>query len=270
MEMSPELLALAGPGFDPSMITDSDGGSIYVGTRQQDEDAPVDGFFSKIARRAGRPDPILGKAGDDETKSITEYEKEFYKLPPGELPTLQRRLFEGGFYDQSMEWDDVRVGDHDEYSQKAWKRALERAAALYGADQKQTLDQVIENARGKGAKNGPGGSGGGSKKPPLSVQVSHPDDIRNRAMKISSETLGRGWNADELDRFVETYQQMERAAQASAHGANYAGGTTTAAPSVDTAVERAARQGNPVAAGGTDVANAYKMVLDAIGNLGAK
>ncbi len=261
------LATAAGLGVDLSglqgSVEEEDEGWVYEG--------------EKHPRSRWRP----GTTGDldydvndlDQTRSVPEYKKDFFRKNPGELPSLQRRLWEAGFYDGSVDWEDIPQGDYDDDTKKAWERAIGRAAAFYDAGKKLTLDEVIEMSRRQRAgllgEDGAGGRGSGRTRAPLSVRVSHPEDIRTVAMQVSTKILGRGWGEDELNRFVNTYQSMERAAQTGAYNAEIRGGTSTAAPDVATAAASAARASNPVAAEATDVVGAYSLLLEAMGSLGA-
>ena len=205
-----------------------------------------------------------------ETDTVRNARKSLYRKPPGELRDLQRRLWEGGFYDTSLSWEDIRQNDYDMDTEQAWDRAIKRAAAFYDADRELTVDEVIDMARlnqSEAEKAGKGRSGGAGRAP-LTVQLTHPEDIRTAAMKISRNTLGRGWSEDQISRFVATYQSMERAAQTSQYGAAQGGGTTTREMSLESAVEAEARKGDPVAAGATDMVGAYDMILKAFQTLG--
>lgn len=209
---------------------------------------------------------------EDETDTVGNYKKDYYRRAPGELSTLKRRLWEGGFYDQSIDWEDIRQGDYDDETRDAWHRAVKRAAAFYDSGKKLTVDDVIDMAaEGLTDEERASGKHKGSKgRPGLSVVLTHPDDIKTQAMKVSARVLGKGWSEDQLNRFVATFQAMERSAQANEYAATgQAGGTFTKAPDIETAVAKEARASDPVAAGATDYVNAYNMILKGFQSLGA-
>lgn len=243
------------------------GDSVFLGPRKK---APVVQPSTAVtASRAGLQGaravkglPLEAEAppddGEDETQSADEMKKDLYRKLPGDLSALQKRLFVGGFYNASLDAEDIRWGDYDEQTKLAYDRAVDRAASFYGAGQKKTFDQVLDDAVTRGTETGLAGQGSARAKTPPSF--SHPDDIRTVAMRISSKVLGKGWNESQLDQFVKTYQAMETAATADPGGMSQ--------PDVSTAAESAARAGDPVAAGGTDMANAYTLMMQAMQRLG--
>jgi len=278
-------------GIDPNMLT----GGVSYGSG--DDDMRV---FKGTSRRptvvtkktggkANVIDPKTGAIGEvegwssgygpeeeqDETDTVGNFKKEYYRKPPGELGQLKRRLWEAGMYDASVNWEDIRQNDYDDDTRDAWGRALGRAAAFYDAGRKLTVDEVIEMARQDAMTeeerlSGKRSTTSGPPRDRLSVRLTHPDDIKTEAMKVSAKILGRGWSEDQLNRFVATFQSMERAAQAQQYGATgEAGGTYTAAPDMATAAENEARRQDPVAAGATDYVGAYNMILEAFQTLGA-
>lgn len=275
--LSPDLAAAAAQfGINPATLELDGGGSlsagsVYEGTTRTKTSKGAPGVPT-MPKSKGK---VLGvtvlpqieeEIVADQTRPVEDYYLDFYRKNPGDLEPLQKRLFAAGFYDPSLDWEDIRTGDWDGESDQAWKRAVDRAAVFYESGKKLTLDEVIDQsirARAGGGDKTKGKRGSGD----AVIRLSHPDDIRTSAMKVSSKTLGRGWTEEELDRFVLTYQQMERAAQSAV---NRGAAAVTAPPSVEAATERAARQANPTAAKATDMVGAYDMIVKAMQNLGAQ
>jgi hypothetical protein len=279
--LSPDTNQLAAQyGLDPTMI----------GTGLDDDEDSMK-VFKRTIKKAGSPgrmnmtggllglnlqDPWLeGEDGgeSDETDTVGNYKKDYYRKAPGELGPLKRRLWEGGFYDASISWEDVRQNDYDEETNQAWARAVKRAAAFYDAGKKLTVDEVIDMAAANMSdeeKASGKRSGSGQGRPGLSVELTHPDDIKTTAMKVSARTLGKGWSDDQLNRFVATFQAMERSQQANQYAATgQGGGTYTGAPNMEAQIEKEARRQDPVAAGATDYVNAYSMIIKAFQSLGS-
>lgn len=81
-------------------------------------------------------------------------------------------------------------------------------------------------------------------------RVTSPDDIRAVADESARRVLGRKFTADELNQFVQSYQQQEVAYQQAMEGS----GVVTSAPSVGTAAQTFAERVDP------SQANAYRFL----------
>lgn len=231
---------------------------------------PQDIARTKVILERGGPLPE--KYVKPDIRSFGELMLEFARKQPEPLGRIQEELWNAGLYDKKAQW---ASGLADEESISAYQKALLRAAR-----ENKTVSEVIEEA--KQAVQASGGleklgyqkSGTtGPTQDPLTIRLTHPDDIRATAMQTSAKVLGRGFSAQELDRFVHTYQSMESSAQQAAYSATGSGlpggpgGTVTAPASVENAATRAAREANPGAAGATDLSNAYDLMLQAMRQL---
>ena len=72
-----------------------------------------------------------------------------------------------------------------------------------------------------------------------SVQLSSPQDLAKVAQSVAQNTIGRGLTEDELNKFVQSYQQQETAFQRAG------GGTVIQPPSMDVAAERFIQESQP-------------------------
>lgn len=110
-------------------------------------------------------------------------------------------------------------------------------AQANGMQWQQLLGRMINNGEtfaGLGA--GPGG-GPGAARP--QIRLTNPDNLRTIAQDVAMRTLGRGLMPDEAERFVTSYQDMERNYQMSLAGG---AGEVTSAPAADVAAETMLRQ----------------------------
>jgi len=81
-------------------------------------------------------------------------------------------------------------------------------------------------------------------------RVTSPDDLRSVADQVAQRTLGRKFTSQELNQFVQSYQQQELTYQQQMEGS----GVVTTAPTVSTAAETFAERVAPTEA------NAYKFL----------
>ncbi len=181
---------------------------------------------------------------------------DFYRQHPGDLPSLKQRLFNAGFYKDSITHTDQIDTGFDDDTKDAWNRAVNRTAAFQHAGTATTLNDVIGGITGAGGDASGIGStraAGAGARGQLR-NVTHPDDIKTTAMKASTDILGYAFNEQQLSSFVTSFQQQERAAQQ--HG--------QLNPNLGNEAELAARKSNPVAASANDMSNSYGKFLSAI------
>ena len=165
--------------------------------------------------------------------------RDFYRLDPSTLSSLQRRLLAGGFYPGDVEEEDLALGTHDEDTLKAYERAITRAAAFHEAGEDKTLDDVIADA----AKSNAGKERKGPKRAPLVVELSDPADVRRGVEAVARKAMGRKLSDAEREKFVGLWQSIEAQSQKAAYAAAETGGTITSAPTFEAfAAERIARE----------------------------
>lgn len=189
-------------------------------------------------------------------RTYAESVRALYGLQPEQLGQLQLRLAAGGFFGENPSYV-PNVPERKTFS--VWDNVL-KTAMRTGKTPDEVIDEAVE-ANG-GLDEGLKKRGiGDSLNKPKSVLVTHPDDIRRIAKEISTKTLGRGWNNEQLDKFVQAYQAMDQAS-------GEAEGTRAAPPSVEAAAEAAARRDNPLQAQAMDANNVMAMVIKSFANLG--
>lgn len=181
-----------------------------------------------------------------------------YKLKSEEVGGLQTRLIAGGFMGKNPTYV---ANAPDKKTRDTWDEILKMAMRS-----DKTPDEVIQDAidanggMDEGLKKyGPGATA------VADVHLTHPDDIRMVAKQISTKTLGRGWNNQQLDAFVKTYQAMQSQA---GQAARDSGATIVNAPSLEASAEAEARRQNPTAAGAADADGIMQMVTKAFSILG--
>lgn len=193
----------------------------------------------------------------NEELSYAESVRYLYGIDSEKVGDLQLRLAAGGWFGKNPNFVPRTP---DSKTRTVWDNVLKTSMRT-----NKTPDEIIQESI-----DAEGGLEEGLKKhnvdgsaatQPKSVLVTHPDDIRRIAKEISTKTLGRGWNNEQLDKFVTAYQAMDRAS-------GEAEGTRAAAPSVEAAAEAAARRDNPLQAQAMDANNVMSMVIKSFGILG--
>jgi hypothetical protein len=255
---SQELSSFAsGLGVDPGVgavaYADPDDLPVFVSRRDLHQE-----YLTAGVRPGDIPTPLAQVT--PKTALSSQLEKEFYARDPGALADLQKRLWAGGFYSTGVDPDQIALGDYDEQTFAAWKKAVARAGAFFASGKEVTVDDVIDMAVGIGDTSGARGAGagaGGAGRQPLSVDLTNPEDIRMVANRAAVSILGRGFRQEELERFVSSFHASQASAQGAAYGAATAGGTTVGAPSVQGAAEAYARSAAPAEAGAHTFVNVY-------------
>lgn len=217
---------------------------------------------------AGLPQP----GGDYAPPQVAPYEsvlKMFYDLPNDARASLQQQMYEAGLYPDGYYSgkNQITPGSYDDDSFKVWSGVVQTAARAEKTPSEVLGDLIASRGR-SGVTGGAGGGSGGSMRAPFSPVVTNPLDIRDTAQVVAKKTLGRQFSDAELDRFVSSFQGMETGAQSTNYNAAAAGGTTTAAPSMQTAAENAARTAAPAEAGAHDLASVYDMFTQLLGGGG--
>lgn len=197
----------------------------------------------------------------------------FYQWDPDSLSALQAALYNHGFFGKGdRKWSNF--GSPDETSFKAWQRALTRAARsgqtiweVLGAKNQADFTANAQdqfNAAVKAIGSAAAGGGGGSRRAPLQIRYSNPDDLKAIATKAAQETLGYVPDKDFLDQFVKVYHGVEGGAQRAAYG----GGNFTDPGSPEVLAQKKAREKYRNAAQAHDVAGQFADFLQIIGAQG--
>lgn len=152
---------------------------------------------------------------------------------PDVIAEIQRRMVGAGLLTGSY-----RIGVWDSSTRSAYRELLGYANAL-GIDDGTALDRYT--ATGMGQQDA-------TPRAPLTVRLSHPDDIKAALRATFKDRLGQG-NIDpaKLDAMVAAYQGNERSFQQQAYNAAESGGTVTEPPSADTFADIEAKKADPTA-----------------------
>lgn len=184
----------------------------------------------KVARdETGRPLPRY-YAGAENTPV-------FENWPPDLISQMQTKLVQAGLLDT-----DYSDGWWGPESQTAFSQVLGHANNA-GTDYATALSVALNSApmeidpkTGLAVKRLPGHKKGST------VSLLNPNDIAATANSVAVKRLGRGFSAQEMQKFVDSYHAAERA------GAPTVGGEVTAPMAVDTAAAQYAQQVDPVGA----------------------
>lgn len=210
----------------------------------------------------------LTKAPLARTKRQSELEKDFHRMAiddPTSFKALQKRLYSGNFYPRGTDPEDVVLGDPDDLTLSAYTNAVDRAARFYAADQKLTLDEVIDRSAGV---RDPRADDKGANRAPLTIELTDPETLSYIASKTAVSTLGRGFTPEELQRFVQSFHGAQSASQRAQYAAGATGGpggTYTGGPAAEAEAAAFARQAAPTEAKAHDLVRVYEGFMDIIG-----
>lgn len=236
---------------------------------------------TKIKRKAPRTGPL--PIGDDgkplpgsepfteevkkDTRKRSELEKDLFRMPPEEFRKVQQRLFDGGFFSGDVESDDVRWGDQgDEDTLKAWIKAIDRTERFNLAGKDTSLNEIIDGA--KDLKSANEKSSTGSKRQPLVVALSDPDNINKAVEGVARKVLGRKLSEAERERFVAFYHNLETSSQKSEYAAGESGGSFTNSGVTEGSIEAKIRQDFSKEAKRMDATNIGNEFFDLLGGVG--
>lgn len=140
----------------------------------------------------------------------------FYALDSNELRSFQEQAFAAGLYGDEVDREDVRWGDYDEATFKAWQKMVDRSAAFLKAGKRVSPWQALADA----SKNTPAEKG--PTRQPLVIRLTNPNDIKSVIGRAASAVTGgaAGLSDEEMDQFVREIHDLERTAQR----ANYEAG----------------------------------------------
>ncbi len=207
---------------------------------------------------------------DAERVSMIDAMQQFASMSGDSLTMLQSALVNRGFI--KGKWGNF--GDSDETSLKGWQTALERASRS-----NKTIWEVLTGGKAKSAEDFWAGgqdqynqavskltaSRGGSRRAPLSIELSDPDDIKAYARKSAVETLGFTPEDEFLDRFVGVYQGMQSGYQKKAYAAAESGGKVTRPGQADVESEKYLQQNYKKEAVGFGAVKAFQSILNIMG-----
>jgi hypothetical protein len=163
-------------------------------------------FRSTLARSGSRAELVSSyddpNAPRNATGTVGSQLQRLYQMGPQELAMWQRKLFEGGFYANGMEWTDIIPGVVDEQTDRAWYRATISAARSVAAGQNVSLEDVIDNSAMALNYQGSGSGGGGGAAPYQPTRLSDPAGLRAMMDQISGSLIGRRLTDDEKAKLV--------------------------------------------------------------------
>lgn len=171
---------------------------------------------------------------------------------PEDVANIQVLLVQAGLLT-----DEIGIGAWEQKSAAAFRKVLEIANRA-GTDWATALQDLADKPSLADMLGG-----GGSTRAPFSPRVSNPDDLREVFKQTAYNVLGGKFTDDEqLQRFVDTYQQQEINAQRAAYDTAAAGGTTVEQPQADTAALEQLKSDDPAAYGAAQFANYGRMIRD--------
>lgn len=195
----------------------------------------------------------------DKKRRVVDAYKDLSEMSPDDLVALQHRLYDAGFYadpyyasgrsGKRPEW-----GSLDDGTVNAFGESMQRSLRSNG---RLTPDEIINDAIGKGGAKGKQDQAQ-PQRPPLTIQLSNPDDVLAVADATARKVLGRKLTDEELRHYVDTFHSMEANAQQSKYQAEYggaydeasgrymgSGGTITAPPDLSSFIASRERQDHP-------------------------
>lgn len=149
--------------------------------------------------RQAAQNPVLGLPADLVKRPIT-----LFGSDPKAYLAFQQALFAGGFYGaasaKSIPWGSDPAGA----TYDAWKRVLSAAQQAQAAGIRLTPDEVL--ARGAQA-----GTSGPQAKAPMVIQTTDPALLAGLVQRAAQDALGRNLSKAEVDSFVQSFHNQERA-----------------------------------------------------------
>lgn len=181
--------------------------------------------------RNNNPDEVphafrIGTAPDD-IMSMLDAVKFFYGINPAARAVIQGALVNKGFITRRG-WNNFQ--EPDEISGRAWETALMRAVktdktiweVLGGKSADDFFSQADKTLNAAFKSIGGSRGGGGSRRAPLQIRYTNPEDLKAAARATAQDTIGYVPDDGFLDDFVKLYHGMEAGAQRKAYnGGNY-------------------------------------------------
>ena len=221
---------------------------IYKGTRQELDPTPTaKRLFGDINTSTNTTHPV------EDTGTLEAKLGEFYNMTPQQRQESRRQLFVGGFYNSSVDAEDIAWGTPDESSYGAWTKAVARAALMYQAGQKVTVEDVLGQAAATGVGMNKDKSGSGSR-----VVVSDPASLALLANDVATKVLGRKASQDEQRAIIAAVQS---------HQASFSTGGVATQPDPTSTAESMLRDQNAAEAGAHDFAGTFDGFLKMLGGI---
>jgi hypothetical protein len=206
--------------------------------------------FSRIEQLSKKPKYKVGYLNSK------DFARELGNFDPQAIYTYQQYMNQAGLLDK------FSPGVMDAATRGAFKELLTSANQHAGTWQGE-LDAVLQ----AGGKTGDTGTS----TPPLTVNLTNPDDIKAVATTAAQSLLGQNLSDDQLNNFVSTFQAQERDFQTTSYNQQYTpgvgygpGGEATQAPDLKTAATNYAKSSDPAQYQTTQFGS---MVSDALKNL---
>lgn len=175
---------------------------------------------------------------------------------PEAIAGLQRQLVNAGLLTGR-----VVLGVWDDTSAAAFRQVL-AIANVNGYNVDEALQYVATQAAN------PENVIGAASRAPLTVSLTNPTDLARIFQQTAEATMGRRLDTPDIEKLVNSYQQLESGYQNTAYGQQETGGTVTAPPSAGAFAESELEETNPGEVGATEIANQFDNFLDIIGGAG--
>jgi hypothetical protein len=218
---------------------------------------------ASLRSRLSREDRPYGKPAVSTT--VSQALANYGQLDAEQLTGMQQLLYAGNFYSSSYyarngkvpDWGNIADGD----TYAAYTNAVETAVRLG-----KPIDELLRTAAATSSR-GTGEGKSGSKRLPLVIKTSSPDEINVGLQDVAQKILRRNLTSDEINHYVQDYQHLQSSSQQQAYdmqGTHNEDGTFTAGkggtvtqppPLQDYAIQRF-QTDHPVAYGVTKLAQA--------------
>ncbi|HUR18900.1 MAG TPA: hypothetical protein VMZ51_08205 [Acidimicrobiales bacterium] len=193
-------------------------------------------------------------------------------LAPSAIAALQRQMVDAGLLKKTG----FRLGVWDDASVAAYKDLLAFANRT-GLDRQAALSQYARGFADLESSGEPGGEYAGygtqpeeeeeeEKRAPFIAKLTNPEDLKNLLEDSSTRVIGRRLKADEAQRFIDTYQEMERTKQRQAYDMedpdNPQGGDFVDMPNAGGEAESFVRKGFDAEASSYDAIGRFNQFMD--------
>jgi hypothetical protein len=262
------------PGRGPAPTAQSNNGTGYSSELNKMLSANGVTATTDTAPAASTDDPPVlvrtphysGSSMTDQPQkiSVSTLQKQFYSMNEDQLKKLQKRLYDGGFYDDNVTEKDIAYGAHDDDSFDAYTKALKRAANYLQADNEVSFDEVVDDAAKHRAVNA--GKSKTVKEPFLPV-ISDTQTLKDTVKKVSTIVAGQYLPDSVLDQIWQDYQAQEYNNAATKYQAGQTGNAAvlTEMPAFQDFAASEVREKDPTKAGAQDLASrasVFQKLLD--------
>jgi hypothetical protein len=178
-------------------------------------------YRSTLGRSGSLQEIVGGMRGPEAAvtvpSTVGDQLKRLYSMGPQEVAGWQRKLYEGGFYDASIKFEQIIPGIVDGDTDRAWYRAVLSAARSTAAGQQTTVEDVIDMTAQALDYQGPS-SGGGGAAAYQPTRLSDPAALKAMADQVATNLIGRRLTDEEKDKIVGNIHGAETAFSGAVRG----------------------------------------------------